>query len=1263
MTRTSGHRPGVPSCDIAIDVGGTFVDVAVLGPRGLYTTKSARVPGSAAHAVLAALDDVARQQGIAASDVRRVLHGSTIATNLLLERSAEPVGMLVTRGFADVFTLGRQDRRDLYRSAILPQTPAQMAPQAWRCEIAGRLDAQGAIGEPVVQAQVEAAARHLWASGARSLAVCLVFSVLDGAQERQVRDWVHGVTPDMAVSLSSEVDPRPREYERWLTTVLDAYVKPGVAGYLAALDDGLIARGYPPVLMMRSLGGVAPVATCLDIPVSLAMSGPAAAALGVAGMLDPVTARGPAVSVDIGGTTADLALLRQGRVSHTSELTIGDLAVRMHSVDVTSVAVGGGSLVRVGREGSILVGPGSAGANPGPAAYGRGGRQATVTDCLVVLGMAPPTLAGGMALDVDAAAQAVRTDLADPLGVSVPAAARAALDVANALLAEAIKAVAIAGGLDPRAITVVAAGGGGGLHAAEAAVLAGIGRVVVPPLPGVAAAVGLLHSPLTRVAEQALDVPLDAAGLAAAQAAAGSLVMTPVLTDLYPGSEVRWLLDMGYEGQAFTLAVPFDTGNDTVTDLRERFDEIHRQIRGQVFRTTQRVRGVRGILAQAPLASDSVGAPVRAPSLAADDLPAPDAQGPDCVRDGTSPAGAVAQAIDTADAAAVARAPAPLPPPAPVRPHPPAVTTWQRAALGAGHSGPGPARILAADTTVWVPVGWHWQADADGTLVLTGAAQANVLDVQSAAGLDVLRLRLEGIADRMQQALVRSAVSSVAREGMDCAAALFLADGRILAQARSLPLLLGSLIPAVAGILHVFPAHGMADGDAYVLNDPWSGGTHLPDIVMVRPVVHDGAVVAFAASILHHQDIGGAAPGSVPPDAVDIHQEGLRIPPVRWRQRGEVDPGMRALFAANSRTPANLLGDLDAQWAAISLGERELGLLLAELPADGLARAGAALIERARRMTQAALLALPDGEFQHDDALDTLGTGEPARLCVKIRKQGQTMTLDFAGTSPQVRAPLNAPPAAMLSAAFYFMRTLAPDAPNNHGCLAPLTLHLPPGSLVNPALPAAVNARTATVKLACNVLLGAWAKADPEHAVASNAGVAVVMSVGGEDAAGKPFFFTEIIAGGAGGHAAGPGAHGISTDVGNARNLPAEMLEAQAPIRVECHARHAGSGGAGRHAGGDGVLRRYLLCEGHATVSYRGERHEGRAAGAAGGGAGASSSAWLERPDGSRVPIASKTRFRWLAGERLVIATAGGGGWGDTTEMSQPSSVLSRSRS
>jgi len=517
------------------------------------------------------------------------------------------------------------------------------------------------------------------------------------------------------------------------------------------------------------------------------------------------------------------------------------------------------------------------------------------------------------------------------------------------------------------------------------------------------------------------------------------------------------------------------------------------------------------------------------------------------------------------------------------------------------------------------------------------------------AALEVLRMQLDGVADRMQDALVRSATSSIAREGMDCAAALFLADGRVIAQARSLPLLLGSLLPAVEGVLKHFPVQAMRAGDAYLLNDPWSGGTHLPDLALVRPIVCEGRVVALAAAILHHQDVGGSTPGSIPPDATEIFQEGLRIPPIQWREAGKVREDVARLLLANSRTPDNLRGDLDAQWACVSLGEREVAELIEAYGVQAFTAGCEALIVQAERITRAALAALPDGVYRHADELDGCGAA-PVRLQVRLEKRGEGIEIDFTGSSPQVAAPVNATYAAMLSAVFFFMRTLAPDAPNNHGCLRPARWIFPEGSVVNPRYPAPVNARTATVKLACNAMLAAWAGVDPQHSAAPNSGVALVMSVGGTRSCGTRYFFTEIIAGGAGGSPWGEGASGISTDVGNGKNLPVEMLEAQAPIRVESYRRRRGSGGAGMHRGGDGVVRQYLLLDGEAVVSYRSERHESRPPGAAGGMPGASSSAVLVRADGTRQVLPSKSRFQWKAGERLIIETAGAGGWGSSAD-------------
>lgn len=516
---------------------------------------------------------------------------------------------------------------------------------------------------------------------------------------------------------------------------------------------------------------------------------------------------------------------------------------------------------------------------------------------------------------------------------------------------------------------------------------------------------------------------------------------------------------------------------------------------------------------------------------------------------------------------------------------------------------------------------------------------------ERAEPVSTLHTRLVALADGMQRRLVQEAVSSVVREAMDCAAAVFLPDGRLVAQARTLPLLLGSLSPAVAGLLAVFDVDSMVVGDGFVLNDPWHGGTHLPDLTLMRPVLVDGEVVALVACMLHHQDVGGIAPGSVPTHATSIQQEGLRIPPMQLCRAGQVDEALLRMLCANSRMPDNLAGDLRAQWSCLNQGAQELAALW-EQEADVRERCLADL-RVSEAAVRRALAAVPDGRYMFNDALDGDGiTDTPVEVQVCIVKEGDSAIIDLRGCADQTRGPVNASRGAVHAAVAYFARMLAPDALSNDGCTVAVRVQSRPGSIVDPQFPAPVNARTNLVKLLANALLGAWSHAQPERMPAPNAAEVVVLSLGGQADDGATWIFTEIIASAAGGGPDGPGGSGVSTDVGNARNTPAEVLESQAPLRVESVSIRAGSGGAGEHRGGDGVRRVYRLLQGHGSISYRGERHSIAPQGAAGGLPGACAAARIERADGRVECLPAKARAAWQAGDRLVIETAGGGGWG-----------------
>lgn len=481
---------------LGLDMGGTFIDAVALHVDGrTVALKHLRTGGGLAEPVAEAVDRLCAQADIAPAEVARVVHGSTVITNLLLELDEPPVALVLTRGLRDVPVLARQDRRELYEPVIAPAVPeAKLFPEALRFEIGGRIDAEGREMGPLDLPAVDAIADALRAAGVHALAIGLLFAHRNPAHERALRDALRARLPGLHISLSSEVDPQPREFERWLTTALDAYAKPRAAGYLQALAGALSARGLPAPRLMRSEGGTAPWQAMAERPVGLAMSGPSAALQGVA-LCVGASAPEPVVTLDVGGTSADIGLLVDGRPVFADALECGGLPLRQRCADIASIAVGGGSVVRVLPGGALRLGPRSQGASPGPAAYGLGGTLATLGDALCVLGRLPARLAGGLALDRAAAEAALQRDVAGPLGLPLADAAEAVARTAAAAMAEALKTHAFQRGMDPADALLAAVGGGGAQHAAEVAQLAGMYRVHVPPQAGVMAALGMLCDP------------------------------------------------------------------------------------------------------------------------------------------------------------------------------------------------------------------------------------------------------------------------------------------------------------------------------------------------------------------------------------------------------------------------------------------------------------------------------------------------------------------------------------------------------------------------------------------------------------------------------------------------------------------------------------------------------------------------------------------------------------------------------------------------
>ncbi|MEZ5817817.1 MAG: hydantoinase B/oxoprolinase family protein [Hyphomicrobiaceae bacterium] len=518
--------------------------------------------------------------------------------------------------------------------------------------------------------------------------------------------------------------------------------------------------------------------------------------------------------------------------------------------------------------------------------------------------------------------------------------------------------------------------------------------------------------------------------------------------------------------------------------------------------------------------------------------------------------------------------------------------------------------------------------------------------------LEVIRHRLDKIAEEMQATLLKSSCSPIVKEGLDASASLFTLDGTTLAQACAIAIHLGTLIPAVGAIIAKFPVDQMREGDIYILNDPYCGGTHLPDFAVVMPVFAGGRPIALAATMTHHQDVGGKTAGSVPTDSTEIFQEGIRIPPVAWARAGVFDPTLTAVLRQNVRIPDIFMGDLHAQVAACKIAAMRLAEASEKFGHNALLTSFSVLLDRAEAMTRAALRKLAPGTYRAVDFLDNDGIDLDRRIRIEVAATvaDGTIHFDLTGSSPQVKGPINCVPSGSLAAACFAVRAVTdPAIPNNGGCFRPITLTLPEGSIVNPREPAPVNARTATIKRITNTMLKALAGVAPERVPAPNSGELLVMAWGGQRKDGTSFVTGELLAGGAGAGNGFDGVDAIETDATNCMNLPVEAMELDAPIRVNRWELVKGSGGDGTYRGGRGQLKEYEILEdvaGTMSYSHRGERHFVAADGLAGGKPGALARSWIVRGDGSEEIIPSKTVTRLAPGDRVVITTAGGGGYG-----------------
>jgi N-methylhydantoinase A/oxoprolinase/acetone carboxylase beta subunit len=590
--------------EIGIDIGGTFTDVVCRGKGGhIDLVKIPTTRANPSEAVRLALHHIQEDWHVRPEEIDRFVHGTTVATNAVLERKGAVLGLLTTHGFKDVLEIGRQSRRAMYDLSLVPQTPVFLAPGRRRKEVHERIDAAGEILIPLDEESVRLAVEDLLEQGVQAIAVCFLFSFLNPIHERRTREIIHDMAPELMVSISSDVDPAFREYERTCATAFDAYLKPLVDRYLADMERDLAETGVDaPLQLMQSRGGTASSPVARRRPVRLFLSGPAAGVIG-GRMVGREVKHDNIITVDIGGTSSDIALINQGKPMISSEGVIDSYVVRVPMVDVNAIGAGGGSLAWIDGAGSLKVGPSSAGSEPGPACYGRGGDKPTVTDASVVLGyLNPDYFAGGMlTLQPDLAWRAIETYIAKPLGITVERAALGIHRVVNSNMAEGIRLVSVGRGVDPRGFSLLPLGGGGPIHANALARELGISRIIIPLHPGVLSAAGLLDAPIEHEVAVAFSKSLDPSVIDAVRGAFHDLDSQcfELMKAEHVGKgdvHVLHYADVCYVGQSYYLEVPIDLDvEDPIAQLRRDFLEKHNEVYGHSTDVPAQIVNLRSI--------------------------------------------------------------------------------------------------------------------------------------------------------------------------------------------------------------------------------------------------------------------------------------------------------------------------------------------------------------------------------------------------------------------------------------------------------------------------------------------------------------------------------------------------------------------------------------------------------------------------------------------------------------------------------------------
>ena len=1250
MTEAATRTPVTP-WKIGVDVGGTFTDLVLADANGAtWVAKVPSVPSNPSQGVLDALQRVSVELGIGSrqllADCALFVHGSTVATNTLLEGTGATVGLITTEGFRDSLEIRRGLRPDQWNHRA-PYAPV-LVPRYLRRSVPGRIDPDGSEHQALDVSGIEAILADFEADGVEAVAVALMNSYMNDGHERQVAQSIAELSGPGWVTTSAACSPLMGEYERTSTAVVNAALSPRIVLYLRALEHDLQELGFErSLLLVQSNGGVSSVSQLTQRPVNLLLSGPAAAvgALQSFGkslaQLDANDNEGNLISMEIGGTSCDVLLMSQGSVDTKDAIEIAGYDVSTPAIDIHTIGAGGGTIAGVDAAGMLYVGPQGAGADPGPACYQRGGTEPTVTDAQLILGRLRPgrSKGGTLDLDIEAARTAIDTKVAQPLGLSVDQAAAAVIELVEQHLLGAVEHISIERGHSPARFTLVAAGGAGPMHGAAVGAGLGCSRVFVPRAAGALCSLGMLHADVRHDLTQVMigllgDTPMgaivdgfDQLGIQAAAIMDNEGFSPDNITLVHE-------LELHHPGQLWTIRVEVDPSNIDMPTITRAFEAEYQRLYGHVQ--------TNGVIMVASLRVTARG------SLGEMEAPAPRSDGGDPTPIQTRRVwhgshGWVETQVFTGED------------------------------LVPGHIVTGPALIEEYTTTVVVRPGDIIRVDQQGDFVIelelaepNGSTNKPTSSSVQSHGPDPLVLalmqnRLDQITRHMGWVMTRTARSTIFSQSHDFSCYLTTPDGTLVANADGIPIHTGGGGFAVRALLGRF-GDRLNDGDVFVLSDPYvAGGNHLPDWVIARPVFVnvDGSdkptLVGFCCNRAHQSDIGGGLAGTYNPEATEIWQEGIRLPVLKLVDAGEIRDDLWELLLINSRTPELLDGDLLAMIGSTRIGAQRVKAIVAELGIDSYLAHLGGVLDHADRRLRLAVAELPDGVYFGEDHSDNDCFG-PADIAVRVTMavNGDEMILDFTGSDPQIDGFKNSSLANTYSSAFLAVSSFFDTAiPRNEGTYRSVTIVAPEGTIVNARPPAPMTMNT--VFVAHEIVIAVWqalASADPARACAAWSKT-MHGHVAGRNDDGTTWVMYQWHAMGTPGATAerdGFAQMGHLISLGGLSMPNLEFHEQSYPVRYIRHELRADNAGPGANRGGTGVHYEADILD-DAIWSFRAEGlHTPSGHGVEGGGTGGVGYEWVvpanpER-DGPRFepPKYGVTR---LGPARMIADTPGGGGWGD----------------